>query len=149
MTASLPLTRMGRIIAIDYGTKRCGLAVTDPAKIIATALETVATHQLVDYLKKYMVKEEVDRIVIGEPKRLNNTDSETTRLALLFENQLQKAFPDKNICRYDERLTSKMAQRSLIESGQSRKVRRDKAVLDRISATILLQDYLLSLSNNP
>lgn len=149
MTASLPLTRMGRIIAIDYGTKRCGLAVTDPAKIIATALETVATHQLVDYLKKYMAKEEVDRIVIGEPKRLNNTDSETTRLALLFENQLQKAFPDKNICRYDERLTSKMAQRSLIESGQSRKVRRDKAVLDRISATILLQDYLLSLSNNP
>jgi putative Holliday junction resolvase len=140
---------MGRIIAIDYGTKRCGLAVTDPSRIIATALETVPTHQLVDYLRKYMATEVVDQIVIGEPKRLNNTDSETTRLALLFENQLQKTFPEKKICRYDERLTSKMAQRSLIESGQSKKVRRDKTVLDRVSATILLQDYLISLANNP
>jgi putative Holliday junction resolvase len=140
---------MGRIIAIDYGTKRCGLAVTDPSRIIATALETVPTHQLIDYLRKYMATEDVDRIVIGEPKRLNNTDSETTRLALLFESQLQKNFPEKKIYRYDERLTSKMAQRSLIESGQSKKVRRDKTVLDRVSATILLQDYLLSLANNP
>lgn len=140
---------MGRILAIDYGTKRCGIAVTDPERIIATSLETVPTHQLIDYLKKYMLTENVDRIVIGEPKRLNNTDSDTTRLALLFEQQLQKAFPDKQICRYDERLTSKLAQRSLVESGQSKKVRRDKSVLDRVSATILLQDYLHSLENIP
>lgn len=136
-------------MAIDYGTKRCGLAVTDPSRIIATALETVPTYQLIDYLRKYMLTEVVDRIVIGEPKRLNNTDSDTTRLAQLFEQQLQKAFPDKDICKYDERLTSRMAQRSLIESGQSKKVRRDKTVLDRISATILLQDYLLSIEKKP
>lgn len=142
----LPLPKkMARIIAIDFGTKRTGLAATDPTKTIATALETVPTHQVFEYLKKYMERETVECIVVGDPKRLNNESSPTTELANRFVNQLKKYFPDLPVKRYDERFTSLMASRSLIESGQSRKVRRDKSVIDQVSATILLQNYLETL----
>ncbi len=140
---------MGRILAIDYGTKRTGLAVTDPSRTIATALETIPTHTAIAYLEAYFRKESVDVIVIGEPKRLNNSDSETTFLSHKFAQQVSAAFPHHTIVRYDERFTSLMAQRSLLESGQSRKVRRDKSVLDSVSATILLQSYLESEQSSP
>jgi len=136
---------MGRLLAIDYGKKRCGIAVTDPGQNIATALETVASHLLIDYLRKYFAMEIVDQLIVGEPKRLNNSNSETTLLVHQFVKNLSKQFPDMSIVLFDERFTSKIASRSLIESGQSKKTRKDKAVLDRVSATILLQDYLTSL----
>jgi len=136
---------MGRLLAIDYGKKRCGIAVTDPGQNIATALETVASHLLIDYLRKYFAMEIVDQLIVGEPKRLNNSNSETTLLVHQFVKNLSKQFPNMSIVLFDERFTSKIASRSLIESGQSKKTRKDKAVLDRVSATILLQDYLTSL----
>lgn len=138
---------MGRILAIDYGSKRSGIAVTDPTKIIATALETVPSHQLIDYLKKYTEKEPVELILIGEPRRLNNTISATTNLVYAFCKKLEAGLPDIPYKLVDERFTSKIAGLSLIESGQSKKVRKDKSVLDRVSATILLQDYLATLTN--
>lgn len=136
---------MARIMAIDYGTKRTGLAVTDPTQTIATALETVPSHQLIDYLQRYFDKEPVELVLLGEPRRLNNTTSSTTQHVYAFLKKLQAAFPALMIRLVDERFTSKIASMSLLESGQSRKVRRDKTVLDRISATILLQDYLSTL----
>ncbi|MBP7168049.1 MAG: Holliday junction resolvase RuvX [Bacteroidia bacterium] len=136
---------MGRIMAIDYGTKRSGIAVTDPTRTIATALETVPSHLLLDYLAKYITAETVDLIILGEPKRLNNTDSSTTLIVRAFCKKLMEKFPEMPVEMVDERFTSKIAGMSLIESGQSRKVRRDKGVLDRVSATILLQDYLSTL----
>ncbi|MBK7887943.1 MAG: Holliday junction resolvase RuvX [Bacteroidetes bacterium] len=136
---------MGRIIAVDYGSKRCGLAVTDPTQTIATALESLPTTQLVTFLLNYLKSEVVDTIVLGEPKRLNNTNSSTTLLVHEFAERLRKDIPNIPIVLYDERFTSKIAFNSLIESGQSRKVRKDKTVLDRISATLLLQDFLNSL----
>ncbi len=136
---------MGRIIAIDYGSKRCGLAVTDPTQTIATALESLPTTQLISFLLNYLNNEVVDTIVLGEPKRLNNTNSATTLLVHVFAERLRKDIPNIPIVLYDERFTSKIAFNSLIESGQSRKVRKDKTVLDRVSATLLLQDFLNSL----
>lgn len=136
---------MARIMAIDFGSKRTGLAVTDPSQIIATALETVPTHQLFDYLKNYISKENVECIVVGDPRRLNNEMSETTHLTNQFVNKLKREIPGIPVKRLDERYTSVMAARSLIESGQSRKTRQDKSVLDKISATILLQNYLSTL----
>lgn len=136
---------MARIMAIDYGSKRTGLAVTDPSQIIATALETVPTHKLFDYLKNYVSKETVECFVVGDPRRLNNEMSETTHLTNQFANKLKKEIPGIPVKRLDERYTSLMAAKSLIESGQSRKTRRDKSVLDQISATILLQNYLSTL----
>lgn len=138
---------MGRIVAIDYGKKRCGIAVTDPTQTIATALETVDTAHLIEYLRKYLEKEQVDKIIMGEPKRLNNSDSDTTLMVRQYFSKLETLFPTIPMIMVDERFTSKIAGRSLIESGQSRKTRRDKSVLDRVSATILLQDYLTSLPN--
>ena len=136
---------MARIIALDYGSKRTGIAVTDPTKTIATALETVSTHQLIDYLQNYFQKEEVESIVVGDPRRLNNEASTTTHLTNQFVNRLKKIFPNIPIYRYDERFTSIMASRSLIESGQSRTVRRDKSIIDQVSATIILQNYITSI----
>lgn len=136
---------MARIMAIDYGSKRTGLAVTDPSQIIATALDTVPTHLLFEYLKKYISKEPVECFVVGDPRRLNNEMSETTHLTNQFVNKLKKEIPGIPVKRLDERYTSVMAAKSLIESGQSRKTRQDKAVLDQISATILLQNYLSTL----
>jgi len=138
---------MGRILAIDYGTKRCGLAVTDPTCTIATSLDTVATRDIFSYLTSYFGREKVQRIIIGEPRRLNNTSSSTTLLTHQFAQQMMKKFPEIPCSLFDERFTSLIAERSLIESGQSKKTRRSKDVLDRVSATIPLQDYL-SFSEN-
>ncbi len=136
---------MPRIIALDYGSKRTGIAVTDPTKTIATALETVSTHLLIEFLRKYFEKESVESIVVGDPRRLNNEASTTTHLTNQFVNRLKKIFPSMPVYRYDERFTSLMATRSLLESGQSKIVRRDKALIDRVSATIILQNYLSSI----
>ncbi len=132
-------------MAIDYGSKRTGLAVTDPSQIIATALETVPTHKIFEYLKHYIAKEIVECFVVGDPRRLNNEMSETTHLTNQFVNKLKKEIPGIPVKRLDERFTSVMAAKSLIESGQSRKTRKDKSILDKISATILLQNYLTTL----
>lgn len=137
---------MPRILAIDYGTKRVGLAVTDSLGIIATPLTTVLSHELFSFLDNYFSKEEVESILVGDPKDLSNQDSDTTRFVTLFAQTLQKKFPLIPVHRYDERFTSLMATKSLIESGQSKKTRRDKAIIDKVSATLLLQSYLNQLS---
>jgi putative Holliday junction resolvase len=136
---------MARILAIDYGSKRTGIAVTDPEQIIATALETVPTHQLFSYLKNYLANENVECIIVGDPKTLMNEISQTTQLVNQFVNKLKREIPGIPVKRMDERFTSVMAAKSLLESGQSRKTRRDKSVLDQVSATILLQNYLSTL----
>src|SRR6478736_9289690 len=127
---------MGRILAIDYGTKRTGLAVTDPLKIISTALETIETSVLVDYLKKYFQREQVDEVVIGMPKQLNNQDSETAPAVRAFVEVFKKTFTDKPIHLADERFTSALAKRAMIEGGMSKKQRQVKSNVDKISATL-------------
>ena len=139
---------MGRILAIDYGQKRVGLAVTDTLKIIATNLTTVASKDIFDFLKNYIIKEKVDLIVVGLAKRLNNTDSSSMQFIKPFTEKLKKTFPELQIEMYDERYTSKLALQAMIESGASKKTRRNKALLDSISATILLQNYLEFLKFN-
>ena len=139
---------MGRILAIDYGQKRVGLAVTDSLKIIATNLTTVASKDIFDFLKNYIIKEKVELIVVGLAKKLNNTDSSSMQFIKPFAEKLKKTFPELQIEMYDERYTSKLALRAMIESGASKKTRRNKALLDSISATILLQNYLEFLKFN-
>ena len=136
---------MGRILAIDYGLKRTGLAVSDPLRIIAGALDTVATHILMDYLKQYLSKNDVSTIVVGQPKQTNGEMSESWRAIEPFVNRLRKEFPKVEVVLYDERFTSVLAHRTMLESGIGRMARRDKALVDRISATIILQDYMQSL----
>ena len=136
---------MGRIIAIDYGTKRTGLAVTDPLRIIANALETVETKQLEKYLADYFSKNDVDVIVLGKPSQMNGQPSETMRYIEPLAGRLRHAYPDKRVVLYDERFTSVMAHRTILESGIGKMARRDKALVDRISATIILQSYMDSL----
>ena len=136
---------MGRIIAIDYGTKRTGLAVTDPLRIIANALETVETKQLEKYLADYFSKNDVDIIVLGKPSQMNGQPSETMRYIEPLTGRLRHAYPDKQVVLYDERFTSVMAHRTILESGIGKMARRDKALVDRISATIILQSYMDSL----
>ena len=136
---------MGRIIAIDYGTKRTGLAVTDPLRIIANALETVETKQLEKYLADYFSKNDVDVIVLGKPSQMNGQPSETMRYIEPLAGRLRHAYPDKQVVLYDERFTSVMAHRTILESGIGKIARRDKALVDRISATIILQSYMESL----
>jgi putative Holliday junction resolvase len=136
---------MGRIIAIDYGTKRTGLAVTDPLRIIANALETVETKQLEKYLADYFSKNDVDVIVLGKPSQMNGQPSETMRYIEPLAGRLRHAYPDKQVVLYDERFTSVMAHRTILESGIGKMARRDKALVDRISATIILQSYMESL----
>ncbi len=133
---------MGRILAIDYGTKRTGLAVTDPLRIIATALETVETNLLTDYLKKYFLKEVVDEVVIGMPKQLNNQDSETAPMVRKFVEVFKSTFPEKPIVLADERFTSAQAHRTMIAGGMKKKDRQVKGNVDKISATLILQNYL-------
>lgn len=133
---------MGRILAIDYGTKRTGLAVTDPLRIIATALDTVETNLLVDYLKKYFLRETVDEVVIGMPKQLNNQDSETAPMVRKFVEVFKTTFPEKPIVLADERFTSAQAQRTMISGGMKKKARQVKGNVDKISATLILQNYL-------
>ncbi|MBR2050694.1 MAG: Holliday junction resolvase RuvX [Rikenellaceae bacterium] len=136
---------MGRILAIDYGLKRTGLAVSDPLRIIAGALDTVTTHTLMDYLKQYLSKNDVSTIVVGQPKQSNGEMSESWRAIEPFVNRLRKEFPQTEVVLYDERFTSVLAHRTMLESGIGRMARRDKALVDRISATIILQDYMQSL----
>ncbi len=136
---------MGRILAIDYGTKRTGLAVTDPLRIIATALETVETNHLIDYLKRYFLKEVVDEVVIGMPKQLNNQDSEIAPMVRKFVEVFKTTFPDKPILLADERFTSAQAQRTMIAGGMKKKDRQVKGNVDKISATLILQNYLQTL----
>ena len=142
------LCGVARILAIDYGTKRCGLAVTDPLQMIATPLTTVPTSGLMDYLRDYFAREQVGLIILGDPRRLDNSGSEMTHLANRLANKLQQKFPDIQIERYDERFTSQLAARAMIESGQSRKIKNDKGMLDRVSAAILLQNYLSAKTMN-
>jgi putative Holliday junction resolvase len=131
-----------RILSIDYGLKRTGLAVTDPLKIIATGLTTVDSKQLITFLKDYFSKEEVELIIIGEPKNWDDTDTHATPLVEKCIKELQKNFPLIPIQKVDERFTSKMAKDSMLEMGLKKKRRRDKKLLDEIAATIMLQEYL-------
>jgi putative holliday junction resolvase len=133
---------VARILAIDYGKKRTGLAVTDPLQIIANGLDTVQTHQLFDFLQKYCETEEVETFVVGEPKNLDNTPAEVHHLVMKMVEQLQTKFPQVEIALHDERFTSKMASRAILESGVNKKKRQDKALVDKISAVIILQSYL-------
>lgn len=139
---------MGRILAIDYGTKRTGLAVTDPLRIIASALTTVETKQLERYLADYFSKNDVDIIVVGKPSQMNGTPSETMRYIEPLAGRLRHAYPDKRVVMYDERFTSVMAHRTILDSGIGKMARRDKALVDRISATIILQSYMESAEYN-
>ena len=136
---------MSRILSIDYGLKRTGLAVTDPLKIIATGLTTVDTKELLSFLKNYFAKEEVELILIGEPKNLDDTDTHATPFVEKFVKDLQKNFPSIPVRKVDERFTSKMASRAMLEMGLKKKQRRDKKLIDEIAATILLQEYLQGL----
>ncbi len=135
---------MGRILAIDYGSKRVGLAVTDPLQIIASALDTIHPKDVVDFLKNYMKTEEVDTIVVGMPKTLSNENTNATPLVEAFINLLRKNFQGKEIVLHDERFTSKMALDAMIAGGATKKQRREKGNIDKVSATIILQSYLES-----
>ena len=135
---------MGRILSIDYGKKRTGLAVTDPLQIIAGGLATVATHQLFDWLRNYLQKEEVERIVVGEPRQTNGQPSENLPRVQQFVNRWRKAHPEVPIDYYDERFTSVLAHQAMLDGGLRKKARQDKALVDEISATIILEDYLRS-----
>jgi putative holliday junction resolvase len=136
---------MARILAIDYGRKRTGLAVTDPLQIIPTALDTIPTHELLNYLRKYLDKEQVELFVIGEPKHLDNTPAQSAPLVNQFVIQLQKQFAHIPVKMYDERFTSKMAFQSMIDSGMKKSERMKKENIDKISAVIILQSYLESI----
>ncbi len=129
-------------MAIDYGRVRTGLAVTDPLRIIATALTTVETTTLLSYIKDYCTREQVDIFVVGDAKHLDGTPSESMQYIEPFVAQLKAEFPDKEVARVDERFTSKMAFQTMIDSGLKKKQRRDKGMIDQIAATIMLQDYM-------
>lgn len=135
---------MGRVLAIDYGKKRTGLAVTDPLKIIATALETVLTNDLLAYLKNYISSEPIEQIVLGLPVNLNSQDTDITADVRKFADVLKSNFPEIPVHFYDERFTSKMALQSMIDAGTKKKDRREKGNLDKISAVIILQSFLSS-----
>ena len=140
---------MGRILAIDYGLRRTGLAVSDPLQIIAGALDTVATSELMPYLKRYMASNEVSTIVVGKPKRMDGSMSDSWKQIEPFVGRLRREFAGVEVVLYDERFTSVLAHRTMLESGIGRMARRDKALVDRISATIILQDYMQSRSMQP
>lgn len=133
---------MGRALAIDYGKKRTGIAVTDPLRIIATPLETVPTHDLLSFLKTYTEREAVDEFVIGMPKTLKNEDSEIAPMVRKFIAVLKTTFPEKPVHEVDERFTSSMAKRAMIEGGMKKKDRQVKGNADKISATLILQSFL-------
>lgn len=133
---------MGRVVAIDYGSKRVGLAVTDPLKIIATPLDTVHSKDIIQYLKDYDQKEVIESFVIGMPKKLDNSDSSNAGIVKAFEKNLKKSFPEKPIFLIDERFTSQMAIKTMIAGGMKKKDRKEKSNVDKISAVIILQSYL-------
>lgn len=135
---------MARILSIDYGKKRTGLAVTDPLQLIAGGLATVSTSELFEYLQAYIAREQVERIVIGEPRQPNGQPSENLPRVQQFVNRWRKAVPQISIEFYDERFTSVLAHRAMLDGGLKKKARQDKALVDEISATIILEDYLRS-----
>ena len=135
---------MGRILAIDYGKKRTGIAVTDPLQIIAGGLCTIPTVELFAFLEKYLNDEEVETVVVGLPRQTNGADSENMVRITPFVNRLRKLYPALPVEMYDERFTSVLAHRVMIYSGINRKARQNKALVDKISATIILEDYLES-----
>jgi putative Holliday junction resolvase len=137
---------MARILCIDYGLKRTGIAVTDPLQIIATGLTTINSNELFSFLKKYFTQEPVELIVIGEPKNLDNSDTHATPLVKAAILKLQKEFPNMPLKTVDERYTSKMARQAMLEMGMKKKDRRNKRTVDEIAATIMLQEYMQSLS---
>ncbi len=140
---------MGRILGIDYGRKRTGVAVTDPLQIVAGNLATVPTHTLMSFIKDYIAREQVERIVIGQPTQLNGEPSESMKYITPFVNRLRKELPDMPIVMYDERFTSTIAHRAMIDGGMKKSDRRDKSRVDAIAATIILNDYLQSQLNQP
>lgn len=136
---------MGRIVAIDYGRKRVGLAVTDPLQIIATALDTVPAHEVVAYLQRYATQNEVELFVVGEPRQMNGEPSESQQYITPFVNRLRKVLPDIPVVYCDERFTSVLAHRAIIEGGVRKMERRNnKGLVDRVSAVIILQSYMES-----
>ena len=138
---------MGRILAIDYGSKRCGIAVSDSLRILANGLTTVHSKDLVQFLEDYFKKETVDIIVVGEPKTLQNNKSDSARFIDPFVTHLQRKFPDKKIDRFDERFTSAIAHQTMLQGGLKKKDRQDKETVDIISATLILQGYMELLGN--
>ncbi len=135
---------MGRLLAIDYGRRRCGIAVTDPLRIVATGLTTVATAGLNEFVKKYVAEEQVDAIIVGLPRTVQGEESESMRYIRPGIQRLRQALPGVKVEFFDERFTSVLAHRSMLDSGMKKMQRRDKAVVDEIAATIILNDYLQS-----
>jgi putative pre-16S rRNA nuclease len=133
---------MPRILSIDYGIKRTGIAVTDEMQIIASGLTTVASNELIAFLKDYFSKEKVEKVIIGEPKQMNGLPSESAPIIEKFIKEFSKEFPEMLLDRVDERFTSKMAFQTMIDSGLKKKQRQNKALVDEIAATIMLQDYM-------
>jgi putative Holliday junction resolvase len=131
-----------RIMAFDYGTKRIGVAVTDPMQIIATGLDTIHPLKIIDYLKKYLQTEQVERFILGEPKQMDNTPSQSAMHVRGFANLLKKTFPEIPVEMFDERFTSKMASATIAQSGMGKKARQNKELVDTISAVILLQSWM-------
>ena len=140
---------MGRILGIDYGRKRTGIAVTDPLQIVAGNLATVPTHTLMQFIKDYTAREAVDRIVVGKPTQLNGEPSESMKYITPFVSRLKKEMPDMPVVMYDERFTSTIAHQAMIDGGMKKSDRRDKSRVDAIAATIILNDYLKSIYNQP
>lgn len=139
---------MARLMAIDFGRRRCGIAVTDPARIVANGLETVETGRLIDFVQGYIAREAVDKVIVGLPKTLSGADSESMRYLTPVINRLRRLIAPVPVEFFDERFTSVLAHRAMIDGGMRRMARRDKAVVDKISASIILNDYLSSRSYN-
>ena len=133
---------MGKALGIDYGTKRTGIAITDALQIIATGLTTVATHTLDDFIADIVLKEDIDCFVVGDPKNLDGTNTDSTAHVSGFVKRLQKLYPTTLVHQIDERFTSKIAKQSILASGVKKKSRQNKALVDKVSATIILQNYL-------
>ena len=135
---------MGRILGIDYGRKRCGIAVTDPLKIIANGLTTVPSHTLIEFIQGYVTKEDVEKIVVVLPKQLNGNPSESMKYITPFLNRLKKVLPNIPVVMYDERFTSTIAHKAMLDGGMKKNDRRNKEIVDTIAASIILNDYLQS-----
>ena len=136
---------MGRLMALDFGTKRTGIAVSDNLHLIANGLMTVRTHLFLEFLEEYLKTQVVDKLIVGKPKTLNNEDSESVKHLIPFVKKIEAKYPELSIVFVDERFTSVLANRAIIESGIGKKKRRDKSLVDEISATIILQDYMEGL----
>lgn len=139
---------MGRLLSIDYGKKRCGIAVTDPLRIVATGLTTISSASLIQFLKEYTAKEVVDKIIVGLPTTMRGEPSDSMRYITPAINRLRKELPGIDVDFWDERFTSVLAHRAMIDGGMKKMARRDKAAVDEISATIILNDYLQSKNYN-